>query len=159
MSKLLAALGLLTFATFATAQGRGVGTSTWTDGEGNNVNVTVTDTPETPHAVTFQDATGFTSVVNGAVAPGSSASRPTVQNAPPATVNSGAQVPNIYRVRTILLCGQYHARVEKSTDGGGSFFPLRATKRWRRAPQIRLTPDASPGNVGSLPGGGGPSSP
>lgn len=158
MSKLLAALGLLTFATFATAQGRGVGTSTWTDGEGNVVSVTVTDTPEPGNVVTFVDSTGFTPAVTGAVAPGSTAERPLTQGTPPATINSGQQVPNVYRVRTILLCGQYYARVEKSRDGGCTFAPMRPTKRWRRTPQIRLVPDASPGNVGSLPGGGGPSS-
>ena len=156
MRTLMATLGLLTLATFATAQGRGVGTSTWTDGDGNNVNVTVTDTPGPGNSVTFQDSGGFSSAVNGQTAPGSTAARPTVQSTPPATINSGTQTPNISRVRTITLCGQYRAQVEKSTDGGGSFFPLRSAKRWRRGPRMGIGSTDSPGNVGSLPGGGGP---
>ena len=151
MSKLLAALGLLTFATFATAQGRGVGTSTWTDGEGNNVNVTVTDTPQTPHSVTFQDATGFTPAVNGSVAPGSSPSRPTVSSAPGVMIFQGG---NEYRIRTYPLCGQYYATVEKKGPGETGWKKLRPAKRLKKAPpRPSLQPDLTgPGNEGtSLP--------
>ena len=152
MSKLLAALGLLTLTASAiSAQGRGVGTSQWTDGEGNVVNVTVTDTPQTPHSVTFQDAAGFTPAVNGAVAPGSSANRPTVSSAPEAVINSPEGYS--YRVRSYPLCGQYYATVEQKKPGHTGWTKMRMTKRWKRTPSQQAQPDyTGPGNEGtSLP--------
>lgn len=147
------ASALLTFATVATAQGRGVGTSSWTDGEGAVVRVEVTDTPGPGHSVTFTDATGFTSAVNGATAPGSTTARPTVQSTPIATTAGGTE----YRVRTRLVCGQYMAFVESRGQGEPNWRPWRPTRSYKRPPP-RFPAQAQPGpdDTGSMPDFTGP---
>jgi hypothetical protein len=102
----------------------------YSDDSGNVVTVDVTDTPSTDHSVTFTDATGFSSAVNGTPSANSTANHPTVDSSAQGTTTGGTT----YQV--------------KKVDGKVGVYK-KVGKSWKKLKKVRK-PKGSGGGIERL---------